>query len=234
MRMLIKWGSASLEKALNLPRLPHAIVVLNMTSVEVTDWDPKEATRSCLESIDAYNSLGEVPEFEELAQAWKKDADVDITSAHALLMKYYSSFEVVRIPDGKGRFTLLDQQAKTLHQVIGNKCAHSFKSKQEAHMPVTTDGLNKYLQAGFDHFSSTLEEPFNFIKAELETNPPAEDFADHMWELTLLLMQVNEAPTEQSVLQDLARIAAPCIVLDAEKRDGIVHSQSIQNFPPTD
>lgn len=187
LRKLIRWGAASLEKSLNVPRLPHAVLVLNMTDVEVDEWNPDLATIRVLESFGAYTGLGGVPEFQDLAKAWKNNSGTNINSAYDLLRKYYSSFTVVRVPDGKGRFNLLDQQVAELQRVISSKCNDSIFAKKQAHMPITSDGVHRYLQAGFDHFSRTLEEPFDFIKERLENNPPPEDFADHIWALALLI-----------------------------------------------
>ncbi|KAF2173984.1 hypothetical protein M409DRAFT_62174 [Zasmidium cellare ATCC 36951] len=218
LKKLIRWGVASLEKSLNVPRLPHAIVVLNMSNVEVDEWNPEIATEAFLNSIGARSGLGDDHEFKTLAANWKRGTDDEITNTYALLHKYYSSFTVVRVPSGAGRFTLLEQQAGVLQRVIEDKCAESFIVKNRYHMPVTSDGVTRYLQAGFDHFAKTLDIPFDFIKAELKNNPLPEDFADHIWALLLMILQLPALQPEQ-IMDTLGKYVASCIQLDAMQRD---------------
>ncbi|PPJ52527.1 hypothetical protein CBER1_10254 [Cercospora berteroae] len=208
LKKLVAWGAASLEKSLNSPRLPHAILVLNMCSADCSEWEADATTDSVLNDCDANSGLGCIPHFRALANVWRDSAGEEIQTAHELLLKYYSSFTVVRIPKGEGRFNLLDQQAALLQRVISNKCAESFLAKQKWHMPITTDGMNQYLQAGLDHFARTLTELFDFIKIELENNPPPEDFADHMYAVILLTRQEQPDRPPKAFLSDIGRVIA--------------------------
>ena len=204
-----------------MPRLPHAVVVINKTSVEVDEWDPTAATNSLLESIQAFSGFGGDPGFEKLAAKWNsQDPSFHIRTAHQLLLKYYSTFTVVRLPDGRGRLGLLDNQAAALQEVVIQRCLESFSIKQTAHMPITWDGTLKYLQAGFDHFSNTLTRPFDFIKIDLESSPPPEDFADHIWALMLLLLQQIGKSKPQVLLSALGGVVGCCIVFNTREREG--------------
>lgn len=221
LQKLIKWGEVSLESSLNVPRLPHAVVVINKTPIDVDEWDSDTATRSLLDSVEAHEGFGKVPDFEALAAQWNsRDSSFHVRTAHDLLLKYYSSFTVVRIPDGSGRFGLLDQQLGVLQEVVLRRCLESMSTKQSARMPVTSVETNKYLQAGFDHFAATLTTPFDFIKLEFEHSPPPEDFADHIWALMLLLVQENGNSDPEALLSTLGGVISCCIVLNARQRAG--------------
>lgn len=63
---LLEWGAASLEKSLNQPTLPHAIVVLNASDMGISpdEWDPQVAKQRLLETVrTAFNKVGGVPEL---------------------------------------------------------------------------------------------------------------------------------------------------------------------------
>ncbi|PIA80036.1 hypothetical protein CB0940_12119 [Cercospora beticola] len=233
LKKLVAWGAASLEKSLNSPRLPHAILVLNMCSADCSEWEDDATTQSVLNDCGANSGLCGIPHFQALANAWRDSAGEDIQTAHELLLKYYSSFTVVRIPKGEGRFNLLDQQAALLQRVISHRCAESFFAKQKWHMPITADGMNRYLQAGFDHFARTLTEPFDFIKIELENNPPPEDFADHMYAVVLLTRQEQPDRPPEAFLSDIGRVIACCVLLDAEQRDDGPVADLLRGYKPS-
>lgn len=131
LRPLLEWGAASLEKSINQPTLPHAIIVLNSTDLGVPDdeWDIRSATRNLLEAnrecLDLDNGH---PFFAQLANEWRAKGKC-IGTILELIQCYYSTFKVVRIPV-KGRFQLMHNQVRKLRGVIADSCDSSFKTKR--------------------------------------------------------------------------------------------------------
>jgi hypothetical protein len=60
---LFDWASASIEKPLNQPALPHAIIALNATdnSIDARQWDVQEATQRLMADIEG--AISRVPRF---------------------------------------------------------------------------------------------------------------------------------------------------------------------------
>jgi hypothetical protein len=85
------------EKSLNQPILPHAIVVLNAVDVGVGEdrWTVKDATASFLNDVSGI--LDSDPLLKELARNRGTETD-PVRSAARLLQCYYKSVSVVRIP----------------------------------------------------------------------------------------------------------------------------------------
>ncbi|KAK5125943.1 hypothetical protein LTR85_011298 [Meristemomyces frigidus] len=174
---LLDWGVAALEKSINQPALPHCIVALNGTdpAVDEREWDINFATQSLLSSVrGALDYVEGVPRFRELAEHWRS-LGKHIYTVEDLILRYYSSFKVVRIP-AKPRYMTIDEQIGKLHQTIKTNCEDSFRTKRRARMLTNADELNVYLQSGFDHFTTHLNIPFNFMQISLLRNPIPNDF----------------------------------------------------------
>ncbi|KAK0829036.1 hypothetical protein LTR73_004670 [Friedmanniomyces endolithicus] len=216
---LLQWGAAGLEKSLNQPTLPHAVIVLNATEmgIEEEEWNPKTATASLLKSLStALDRIGGVPELQDLANTWRSERHTEIRTVRDLIERYYASFTVVRIP-AKGRYTLMDKQFNSLLQVINVNCRESLETKRRARMLSNTDEWNIYLQAGFDHFTSNLDTPFNFIEVSLKNNPLPENFGDHIRQLATAILAVYPDPKKTSgqwIFENLGSMVASCILLD--------------------
>lgn len=177
---LLDWGVAALEKSINQPALPHCVVALNGTDPAVDDreWDVNFATQSLLSSVrGALDYVEGVPRFRELAEHWRS-LGKHIYTVEDLILRYYSSFRVVRIPS-KPRYMVINEQIGKLHQVIKTNCEESFRTKRRARMLTNADELNVYLQSGFDHFTTHLNVPFNFMQISLLRNPIPNDFGGH-------------------------------------------------------
>ena len=186
-------------------------------------WDPEHATAQLLATVNAaLDDIRGIPEIKELASKWE-DRGTQIRSVLGLIKKYYASFSVVQIPI-KGRYTLMDRQVQTLHQMIQNTCAESYRSKRRARFLSNADDLNIYLQAGFDHFTKNLDEPFNFVEVSLRNNPVPENLGDHIVQLATAV-QANfsdrATTTGDWIFDQLSDMVASCILLDcAQNRKG--------------
>lgn len=218
---LLDWGASSLEKSINQPALPHCIVALNGTDpgVEDKEWDVNFATQSLLSSVKgALDHVEGVPRFRELAEYWRS-LGKHIYSVEDLILRYYSSFKVVRIPS-KPRYMTINEQIGKLQQIIKNNCEESFRNKRRARMLTNADEMNVYLQSGFDHFTQYLDIPFNFMRISLLRNPIPNDFGGHILQLCTTIS--SQQPNHQHgrvawIFEKLSVMLASCVLLDCAR-----------------
>ena len=220
---LLEWGAAALEKSLNQPSLPHAIVLLNDTEpgIDEKEWETDYATKSLLSSVNgALDYVEGVPRFRELAQHWR-NLGKQISTVEDLILRYYSSFKVVRMPR-KPRYMFIDRQVARLHDEIRASCSASFRAKRKARMVTNSEELNIYLQSAFEHFTRTLTTPFNFVAVSLLNNPISYDFGGHMLQLanTIAAQEPFEsADSSRSswIFESMCAMIASCIMLDCAR-----------------
>ncbi|KAF2211774.1 hypothetical protein CERZMDRAFT_42792 [Cercospora zeae-maydis SCOH1-5] len=218
---LLEWGASSLEKSINQPALPHCIVAINGTdpSVDDKEWGVDYATQSLLLSVKtALDPHEGVPRCRELAGYWRS-LGKNIYNVEDLILRYYSSFKVIRIP-AKPRYTTIHEQVGKLRGIIKANCEESFRNKRRARMLTNADELNIYLQSGFDHFTSHLDIPFNFMRISLLRNPIPNDFGGHILQLctTISAQQPNHQHGRISwVFEKLSVMLASCVLLDCAR-----------------
>lgn len=99
---LISWAAACLEKSLNQPALPHAIIASNFTDVSIDphQWDAGTATKKLMSLFE--DVISRVEKFRDYADFWIRRGKI-INNVHDLLHCYYSSVTIVRLPI-KGRY----------------------------------------------------------------------------------------------------------------------------------
>lgn len=175
--MLLDWASTSLKTSINQPTLPHAIIVLNAThpGVDNDERDIPTATERLMRHV-AKAVFGD-PFFAKYAEHWRKKGK-RIDSMLDLVRCYYAELSVVRIPE-KGRYMLTHTQTNKLHDRIALHCDASLRAKDGAYMLSNVEDLHTYLQAGFDHFTTKEDQPFNFVDVALRNNPIPQDFGDN-------------------------------------------------------
>lgn len=214
---IIDWAHASLEKSINQPALPHAIIVQNATDLRVDQkqWNSDIATQTLMNVVS--RAVNQVPKFNDLASFWRQRG-YDIYTTEDLLLRYYASVRVVRVP-AQGRYMLLNEQIGQLHAEIIACCNKSYVTKRRARMLSTTDELNTYLQAAFDHFSSNLDEPFNFVEVSLKANPIPFDFGGNILSLVRAVHQVYPDTSGPWLFKSTSSLVASCIMLDCVRRN---------------
>ncbi|KAK0366375.1 hypothetical protein LTR94_003465 [Friedmanniomyces endolithicus] len=218
---LLDWGVAALEKSINQPALPHCVVALNGTdpAVDEREWDINFATQSLLSSVKgALDYVEGVPRFRELAEHWRS-LGKHIYTVEDLILRYYSSFKVIRIPS-KPRYMTINEQIGKLHLMIKSNCEESFRAKRRARMLTNADELNVYLQSGFDHFTTHLNVPFNFMQISLLRNPIPYDFGGHILQLctTISSQQATHHPDRVAwMFEKLSVMLASCVLLDCAR-----------------
>ncbi len=156
------------------------------------------------------------PSFKKHIDFWK-DRKRSIRNAQDLLCSYYSSVRVVRIPT-RGRPQLIGEQLGKLYNEISEACKKSRLGRKKKRMLLDADELQPYLQYAFDHFSSDLDMPFDFVKASILNNPILKDFGGNILQLAINVMNVLENQvTGKVIFDELSLVVASCIMLDAAR-----------------
>ncbi|KAI0124847.1 hypothetical protein BJ170DRAFT_478611 [Xylariales sp. AK1849] len=216
---LLEWGAASIDKSLNQPALPHAVIVLNaIENADEKEWDIETATKRLLKDIEG--AIYREPRFEEHASIWRNHGRT-INSTTDLLKCYYASITVVRIPS-RGRYMLMDDQVGKLFDTIKRKCEASLMTKKKVRMLSNSEKLQVYLTAAFDHFSRDLETPFDFIKEALKHNPIPRDFGGNILNLALSVMNKCQYQAIRlnavMIFKKMGPMIASCIMLDSVRQ----------------
>ena len=95
---LIDWAAAALETSSNQPVLPHAIIVLNVfdNTSDATLWDVNRSTIDLLDKVS--RAVHQNHKLRKFAEFWR-GVGRQIETVEMLLLSYYSSICVVRVPE---------------------------------------------------------------------------------------------------------------------------------------
>ncbi|KAJ8121312.1 hypothetical protein ONZ43_g2202 [Nemania bipapillata] len=217
---LIKWGAASIDKSINQPVLPHAIIVLNATdtNVDEKEWDISKATQMLLSDIS--DAIRREPILQQYAQIWRQRGR-RLNTTKELLECYYASISVVRVPY-KGSYMLMNEQAGKLSDLIKDRCAAAHAMKKQVRMLANTEKLQFYLQAAFDHFTRDLNTPFDFVKEMLRHSPASRNFEGNILGLAVLIKNNALHPSIRNDAEQIFRAIGPmiasCVMLDAVRQ----------------
>lgn len=225
---LVGWASASFEKSLGQPALPHIIIALNATdlAIDASQWDVKEATNKLLSSVET--AINTIPALQDHVAWWRANGRV-IHTTKDLLECYYSSVTVVRIPM-KGRYMLIDQQVEKLHTEIMMKSNQSHYKKQKVRMLSNSDDLQLYLQLAFDHFAQDLDTPFDFVSVALKINPIPSDFGGNILKLAVSIRNRHPSWRVVDIFEQLSLVVASCIMLDIYRHRRLGQSMLSTSF----
>jgi hypothetical protein len=213
---LIDWASISMEKSLNQPALPHAVIALNATDMEVDQrqWDPEAATKTLLDSVAG--AITRDPKYRALAENWRIRGR-RIGSMKDLLQCYYSSITVVRIPV-KGRYMKIYEQIRKLHAILQRRCSESLRAKRKSRMLSNSEELNIYLNCAFDHFSQNLDTPFDFMEVAFKITPIPQDFGGNILKLAVAIKNSDRFTDPRRMFRELSSMVASCILLDCARQ----------------
>ncbi len=233
-KRLVEWAAAALEKSTNQPVHPNLVLVLNASenAINGAEWDVDVATQKLLESIREALAQPSLNEYARTRTGSKRK----IKTAEDLLFSYYRSVRVVRIPTN-GRPQLINDQMDKLYQEILDGCEKSRISKRGMRMLLSADELQSYLQDAFDHFSSKLDTPFDFVKASFLHNPIPADFGGNILKLAINVMEVFQNKLDAAgIFKELSPMVASCIMLDSarHKTKGIWSTPSGRIFSNRD
>jgi hypothetical protein len=216
---LLRWAAASIEKSVNQPLLPHAVIALNATdnAINTQQWDVNESTKTLLNDVD--DAIAASPKFAKYAEYWRTRGK-KVRTMKDLLECFYTSVTVVRIPS-KGRYMLMNEQVGRLYHEISKACNRAYIFRQKIRMLCDADDLQMYLQCAFDHFSRNLDEPFDFSEISLRHNPIPLDFRGNILKMALAIwsnLNASTRPSGDQIFEPLSRMVASCIMLDLTRQ----------------
>ncbi|KAH9898942.1 hypothetical protein F4778DRAFT_178322 [Xylariomycetidae sp. FL2044] len=217
---LIQWGAASIDKSLNQPVLPHAVIVLNATdsNVDEREWDVAHATEMLMSDI--HGAITREPALQEYVQSWRRRGKV-INSTKQLLECYYASITVVRIPY-KGSYMLMNDQIGKLAGLIKDRCSASHSRKKQVRMLANAEKLQFYLQAAYDHFTRDLDTPFDFVKETLRHSPVSRNFEGNILNLAVSIRDRASSLILRNDAEQIFRVLGPmiasCVMFDAARQ----------------
>ncbi|ORY59725.1 uncharacterized protein BCR38DRAFT_445344 [Pseudomassariella vexata] len=218
---LLRWGAASIDKSLNQPVLPHAIIVLNATESNVDDkeWDVTTATEMLLSDI--HGAIMREPSLQEHVQTWRRRGR-HINSTKELLECYYASITIIRIPY-RGSYMLMNEQAGKLSDLIKERCAASHRRKKRVRMLANTEKLQFYLQAAYDHFAKDLDTPFDFVKEALRHSPVSRNFEGNTLNLALSIKEkssnIDLRGNAEQIFRAIGPMIASYVMFDAVRQN---------------
>jgi hypothetical protein len=203
---LIQWAASSAEESLNQPALPHLIIVPNFIDPDV---DPERSIAS------AFGTVAENITLRKHAEYWKAKGR-EVLTVEQLLLCYYSSISVVGIPEkGRARFAFLNGQVAKLNSQIKRRCDESRQTKKRLHLTLNAEEFQAALSTGFDHFSRSLDEPFDFVEASFKLNPMPNDFGGNVLRLALAIQNSKMAGASGTeIFRHLGPMVASCVMLD--------------------
>jgi hypothetical protein len=93
LEQLVTWAAAALEMSSNQPVLPHVIIALNASDLDIDElqWDPDVATASVLESLSRTVFKNAI--FKKYAQFWR-ERQRQIETVQQLIESYYTTIRV--------------------------------------------------------------------------------------------------------------------------------------------
>jgi hypothetical protein len=217
---LLHWGATSVDKSLNQPVLPRAIIVFNATeNVDDKEWDVGTATSMLMDDIKG--AIHREPAMAEYVEEWRERGK-RITSTEQLLACYYASVSVIRIPSG-GSYMRMDDQAGKLFDLIKTRCSEALLQKKQVRMLANAEMPQFYLQASYDHFTHNLEAPFDFVKEALRQSPVPRNFEGNILNLAVSIKDLarNKALRENAklIFLTLGPMIASFVMFDAVRQN---------------
>lgn len=218
---LLKWGAASIDKSLNQPVLPHAVIVLNATepNIDEKEWDVEVATQMLMSDIQG--AVLREPVVQDYVQQWRKQGK-HVSTTKELLECYYASVSVIRVPY-KGSYMLMNEQAGKLADLIRDRAQLSHLRKKRVRMLATPEKLQFFLHAAFDHFTKDLDTPFDFIKETLRHSPVSRNFEGNILNLALAIRDRTSNDkiknNAKQILRAMVPIIASCVMFDTVRQN---------------
>ncbi|KAF8538719.1 acyl transferase/acyl hydrolase/lysophospholipase [Trichophaea hybrida] len=233
MSQMLKWAETVLQKSVNQPMLPYAIIVVNALEAESNEpWWNDNITEV---QLDKYAKCIESdPILMELVKYWRK-RNKPIATLRELILCYYSGIKMICIPHMKtsSAAPLLITQYKKLRGEIQKAMIQTRKMRHEAELLMDSEELNIYLGDAFDHFSSDASRPFNFLSAAFARNPVRTAFGARVADVATRLMHTRTFEAGRKVFKELAPLIASTILLDVCRKNSVnAGAEVIKEYKP--
>ena len=184
-----------------------------MNRISITDetiLDVSSGTKQVLDTIRDY--MHSSPLVVRHTKFWSERGK-KIDTLKALFLCYYSSLNVVKIPANLNPIML--PQVSQLYQTIAKGCDLASASKENCRSLLDSEALGFYTKAGFDHFSTNLHNPFDFI--DNFSSPLSAKFTTNISQLASLMKETLPNRGISWVFGNLARMIAVYVLLDIHR-----------------
>jgi patatin-like phospholipase/acyl hydrolase len=215
---LVNWANAAIETSVNQPLLPHAIIVLNASEndIDAKMWDVNINTSTILD--DLAKTVNQNAVFKQYADTWRQRGKT-VDTLEQLVLCYYSSVQILRIPE-EGRPRLIEDQVGKLYHGILTASIAAQSNKAMLRMLLDVEDLQAYLEHAFSHFSGTLDFPFDFVQASFINSPIPPDFGGNILKLAINIMDVWKGEADgASIFQALSYMVASCIMIETTRNN---------------
>lgn len=200
-----------------MPCKPHAIIAINKSHNSSPEeyWLPAQTTEDFFKSMN--DQLNKNPTLREYAEKWRL-ARAPIHDMRELFSRYYWTTTVVRLPE-KSRYELMYRQRDALKDVIQDRCQQSFNKRKDVSILPDVDEFGMYLSLAFDHFSETLEKPFDYVKASIQYRPPPETLDGNLFEFVLVVAEALHCEGEiEQIFNTITKVVASYFILDSARK----------------
>lgn len=200
----------------NQPVLPHAIIVYNATENNIDDelWNVDISTEKLLRELSG--TIEQNITCKKWTAFWRK-RDRSIDTVEQLLLTYYSSVRVVRVPT-TGRPNLISAQVEKLRGEIKKASEMARENKAELRMLLDAEEFEHYLQIAFDHFAEDLNIPFDFVQASFANSPIPGNLEGNILKVAIQMMECwKDSAQGSSIFEELSYLVASCIMLDTAR-----------------
>ncbi|KAK1832963.1 acyl transferase/acyl hydrolase/lysophospholipase [Podospora conica] len=227
---LISWATNAIETSSNQPILPHAIIVLNASEHDNHPhfWDSKLNTAEILESVSKVLKTNE--RFSSWVDSWRVRGK-EINTLRDLILCYYSSIEVIRVPNDQMP-SLVHEKVKQLYDSVSKASVASLDARGRARMVLDVQDLQNYMRDAFSVFGETLEASFDFGRASLRNAPIPAGFGGNISKLLLGIVtkwKKDRKVSANQILTELSYMVASCIMLDVTRHKD--KGTAIEIFP---
>ncbi|KAI1124855.1 hypothetical protein F5Y10DRAFT_284739 [Nemania abortiva] len=131
------------------------------------------------------------------------------------------NYNIIRLP-AEGRPKLMEEQVRKLYDGTLTACISARYARYQARMLLDVEDLNDYLQEAFNHYSNTLESPFDFVQASSRNSPIPPDFGGNILKLALDMMTILKPERHidaRRIFYELSYMVASCIMLDSARHN---------------
>ena len=132
-----------------------------------------------------------------------------------------NAVQIIRLP-AEGRPKLMKQQVGKLYDATLTGCISARCARYQARMLLDVEDLNNYLQEAFNHYSNTLESPFDFVQASSRNSPIPPDFGGNILKLALDVMKISKPEYHMDarrIFSEISYMIASCIMLDSARHN---------------
>lgn len=127
--------------------------------------------------------------------------------------------QIIRLPT-EDRLNLMEEQISKLYDCTFKACVAARRARYQARMLLDVEELYSYLQEAFNHYSNTLESPFDFVQASSRNSSIPTDFGGNILKLALDMMNTLRPEDNidgRRIFSELSYMVASCIMLDSAR-----------------